>query len=118
MDTLKRRSQEKILLTKCIENGVSFVVDNTNPTVEDRQRYYDILKDGGYEIHGYYFKSSIEDCLSRNSKREGRTRIPDVSVRSTYAKFEFPSYGDGFDKLYYVAIDGDGYSVSEWRTTK
>lgn len=46
MDTLKRRSQEKILLTKCIENGVYFVVDNTNPTVEDRQRYFDILKMG------------------------------------------------------------------------
>ncbi|SDA49170.1 ATP-binding protein [Methanobrevibacter millerae] len=114
LDTLKRRSREKTLLDKCIENGDSFVVDNTNPTIADRQRYFDILKDEDYEIHGYYFKSSIGECLSRNSKREGKARIPDVGVRATYAKLEFPSYDEGFDKLYYVAIDGDGYNVCEW----
>ena len=114
LDTLKRRSRENTLLAKCIENGDSFVVDNTNPTRADRQKYFDALKDTDYEIHGYYFKSSIIDCLERNSKREGKARIPDVGVRATYKKLEFPSYDEGFDKLYYVAIDGDGYRVCEW----
>ena len=114
LDTLKRRSRENTLLAKCIENGESFVVDNTNPTREVRQKYFDVLKDTDYEIHGYYFESSIEDCLERNSKREGKARIPDVGVRATYKKLEFPSYEEGFDKLYYVAIDGDGYRVCEW----
>lgn len=68
LDTLKRRSRENTLLTKCIENGESFVVDNTNPTKEVRQKYFDFLKDTDYEIHGYFFKSSIEDCLKRNKK--------------------------------------------------
>ena len=114
LDTLKRRSGENTLLTKCIENGESFVVDNTNPTKEVRQKYFDFLKDTDYEIHGYFFKSSIEDCLKRNEKKEGRARIPDDGVKSTYAKLEFPRYAEGFDRLYYVAIDGDGFSVSEW----
>jgi predicted kinase len=118
LDTLKRRSRERTLLTKCIENGESFVVDNTNPTRADRQRYFDALKDTDYEIHGYYFKSSIGDCLLRNSKREGRACIPEVGVRATYAKLEFPDYDEGFDKLYYVAIDGDGYNVCEWGSHK
>ena len=115
LDTLKRRSRENTLLAKCIENGDSFVVDNTNPTRADRQKYFDALKDTDYEIQGYYFKSSIIDCLERNSKREGKARIPDVGVRATYKKLEFPSYDEGFDKLYYVAIDDDdGYRVCEW----
>lgn len=114
LDTLKRRSRERTLLNKCIENGDSFVVDNTNPTREDRQRYFDALKGEDYEIHGYYFKSSIDDCLSRNSKRQGKARIPDVGVRATYKKLERPGYDEGFDRLYYVAIDGDGYQVCEW----
>ena len=114
LDTLKRRSRENTLLAKCIENGDSFVVDNTNPTRADRQKYFDALKDTDYEIQGYYFKSSIIDCLERNSKREGKARIPDVGVRATYKKLEFPSYDEGFDKLYYVAIDGDGYRICEW----
>ena len=115
LDTLKRRSRENTLLAKCIENGDSFVVDNTNPTRADRQKYFEALKDTYYEIQGYYFKSSIIDCLERNSKREGKARIPDVGVRATYKKLEFPSYDEGFDKLYYVAIDDDdGYRVCEW----
>ncbi|MDO5819695.1 MAG: AAA family ATPase [Methanobrevibacter sp.] len=114
LDTLKRRSRERTLLSKCLENGDSFVVDNTNPTRMDRQRYFDLLKDTDYKVYGYYFKSSITDCLERNSKREGRARIPEVGVRSTYAKLELPSYSEGFDKLYRVAIEGDGFTVSEW----
>lgn len=114
LDTLKKRKREKILLSKCIENGNSFVVDNTNPTRADRQRYFDALKDEDYEIHGYYFKSSIGDCLSRNSKREGKACIPNVGIRATYAKLEYPRYSEGFDKLYYAAICGDDYKVCEW----
>lgn len=114
LDTLKKRSRERTLLSRCIENGESFVVDNTNPTRLDRKRYFDALKDSDYEIHGYYFKSSIGECLERNAKRQGKARIPDVGVRATYAKFEFPSYDEGFDELYYVALGGDGYSVCEW----
>lgn len=114
LDTLKKRSRENTLLAKCIENGDSFVVDNTNPTREVRQKYFDALKDSDYEIQGYCFESSLEDCLERNAKREGRARIPDVGVRSTYAKLELPSYEEGFDKLYYVAIKDDDYAISEW----
>jgi predicted kinase len=114
LDTLKRRSREKTLINKCIENGESFVVDNTNPTCADRKRYFDLLSDEDYEVHGYYFKSSIADCLERNGKRQGKARIPDVGVRATYAKLEFPSYDEGFDELYYVAIKDDGYDVCEW----
>lgn len=118
LDTLKKRSRERTLLNKCIESGDSFVVDNTNPTREDRQRYFNVLKGHDYEIHGYYFKSSIEDCLLRNSKREGKARIPDVGVRATFKKLEYPSYEEGFDKLYFVAIEGDGYNVCEWESNK
>lgn len=114
LDTLKRRSREKTLLVKCIENGDSFVVDNTNPSREERKRYFNILEGLDYEIHGYYFKSSIGDCLLRNSKRQGKACIPEVGVRATYRKLELPGYDEGFDKLYYVAIDGDGYNVCEW----
>lgn len=111
LDTLKRRSRERTLVNRCIENAESFVVDNTNPIRADRQRYFDLLKDEDYRIIGYCFKSSIGDCLERNAKRHGRARIPDVGVRATYAKLEFPGYDEGFDELYYVAIKDDGYEV-------
>lgn len=113
LDTLKRRSRENTLINKCIDEEASFVVDNTNPSREVRQKYFEMLEHADYEIHGYYFKSSLEDCLMRNAKREGKARIPDVGVRSTYEKLELPSYDEGFDKLFYVELTDDGFKVNE-----
>jgi predicted kinase len=39
LDMLKTRHRERMLLRACIEAGQSFVVDNTNPSVEERARY-------------------------------------------------------------------------------
>ncbi len=77
LDTLHTRNKEKLLLQECVENGYSFVVDNTNPTKADREKYIQIARDHGYRIHGYYFQSSVSDCIARNQKREGKARIPD-----------------------------------------
>ena len=32
LDTLKTRHREKLLIQECVEQGKSFIVDNTNPT--------------------------------------------------------------------------------------
>ncbi len=42
LDTLHTRNKEKLLMSECFASGASFVVDNTNPTREDRARYLDI----------------------------------------------------------------------------
>lgn len=36
LDTLKTRYQERLLIDECLTNGHNFVIDNTNPTREDR----------------------------------------------------------------------------------
>lgn len=39
LDMLRTRHREAILLEACLRMKQPFVVDNTNPTPEDRQRY-------------------------------------------------------------------------------
>ena len=39
LDTLHTRNREKMLLEDCFGSGAAFVVDNTNPTRKDRERY-------------------------------------------------------------------------------
>lgn len=75
LDELHTRNKENLLLSECIENGVSFVVDNTNPTKTDREKYILAAKEHGYKIKGYYFRSSIRESIGRNSFRERRARI-------------------------------------------
>ena len=55
LDTLHTRNKERQLLEDCFSSGTSFVVDNTNPTRKDRERYIVPAKENGYRIIGYYF---------------------------------------------------------------
>ena len=96
-------------------NGQSFVVDNTNPTRVDREKYITAAKAAGYTVVGYYFRSSIGESMERNAQRTGKARVPDVAVASIHAKLELPDYGEGFDELYYVHIGDDGFIVDEWQ---
>lgn len=114
LDTLHTRNKEKILLQECVESGYSFVVDNTNPTKADREKYIRAAKDYGYCIHGYYFQSSVSECIERNRKREGKARIPDRAVAGTHRKLELPEYGEGFDKLFYVCLKDGHFQTEEW----
>jgi len=114
LDTLHTRNKEKLLLQECVESGYSFVVDNTNPTKADREKYIRAAKDYGYCIHGYYFQSSVSECIERNRKREGKARIPDRAVAGTHRKLELPEYGEGFDKLFYVCLKDGHFQTEEW----
>jgi len=116
LDMLKTRHREKLLLDACRQAGQSFVVDNTNPTLEDRKRYIIPAKAAGFEVEGYYFTSPISKALQRNRQREGKQRIPEGGVRAWYHKLQMPAYQEGFDRLYYVWIDPqDQFVVEEWR---
>ena len=115
LDELHSRSKESRLLTECLGNGQSFVVDNTNPTKADRKRSITISKAAGYTVIGYYFRSSIGESMERNVQRTGKSRIPDIAVASIHAKLELSEYGEGFDELYYVCIGDDEFEVDEWK---
>lgn len=116
LDMLKTRPREKIILEACLQGKQSFVVDNTNPTAQDRQRYIAPAKAAGFEVIGYYFEAQMEALLKRNRQREGSQRIPVGGVWRTYSKLHPPSYSEGFDELYTVKIDSQGqFLVEEWR---
>ncbi len=121
MDMLRTRHRESLLLDACIASKTSFVVDNTNPTRADRERYVGPSKAAKYRVVGYYFASSIETALERNAAREGKHRIPDVGVQGTYNKLELPSMQEGFDELFYVQLEEgpplaahNSFTVQEW----
>jgi len=115
LDALNTRHKEKALVDSCIRDGKSFVVDNTNPTKADRQRYIHAAKDAGYRIEGYFFQSVREDCIKRNSKREGKAKVPDSAIRTVSARLEMPDLDEGFDSLFFVKIVGGDFVISEWK---
>ena len=116
LDMLKTRHREEILVNACLQAHQSFVVDNTNPRVEDRQRYIIPAKAAGIQVIGYYFESKITTILERNRLRLGKERIPEAGIRASFNKLQIPTMAEGFDKLYFVKIDPQGsFVVQAWQ---
>ena len=112
LDLLRTRNREELLLAFCLETQQRFVIDNTNPTRDDRTKYIGRSKEAGFRVIGYYFRSKVEECLQRN---EGRTdAVPDVAIPATAKKLEIPTMDEGFDELWYVRIDDGQFVVEEW----
>ncbi len=115
LDVLNTRNKEQQILSKCLEFHQKVVIDNTNPTIAERKKYITQLKERKYRIIGYYFQSIAADALERNSLREGKKRIPDVGLLGTYKRLEQPSFEEGYDELYYVSIENNGFVVKNWK---
>lgn len=112
LDLLRTRNRERRLMTVCLETQQPFVIDNTNPTREERAKYIDAAKSAKYSVVGFYFRSKAEECLARNQQRTDR--VPDVGLLSTAKKLELPTLEEGFDTLKYVRLTEAGFVVEEW----
>lgn len=106
------------LIESSLQAGRSVVVDNTNPTVEERASLIEIGKLYGVQILGYYFQSKVSDCLERNQQRTGKARVPDVGIYATTKKLVPPSYAEGFHQLFYVKMAEDSaFEIRAWSVT-
>ena len=107
--------RQRQLIEEALGAGRSVVVDNTNPTVQDRVELIELARHLEATVIGYYFESRLEDCLKRNRLRIGKERVPDVALLTVARKLELPSVSEGFDRLYYVRLAGDqNFDVQEW----
>jgi predicted kinase len=115
LDMLKTRHREQRLLETCLEISQPFVVDNTNPTPEERKRYIQPAKQSGFQVIGYYFESKIADSLQRNQHRKTEQKVPEKGIRGTYARLVLPNYDEGFDALHYVRLLPElRFSIEDW----
>jgi predicted kinase len=115
LDMLKTRHREQIFLRACIEARQPFVVDNTNPTVEERGQYIHVAKAAGFRIVGYYFQSGAGDALRRNAARPDKERVPARAIYGTLKRLQPPMLDEGFDNLYTVSLTETGeFLVNDW----
>lgn len=114
MDLLKTRNRENRFLEACFATSARFVVDNTNPTIEERAKYIQLAKENSYEVIGYFFKSDVREALVRNKTREGKELIPEKGVFGCKKRLMAPTLTEGFDELYYVQIKQNTFDVREW----
>jgi predicted kinase len=106
----KNRRQEH-LLRAALSAGRCVVVDNTNPTLEDRRVLIGLGGEYGARIVGYFFEASVSECIRRNEVREGKARVPNVAIYATAKKLVAPSIEEGFDELLRVRLNDSAFEV-------
>jgi predicted kinase len=99
-----RNRRQAQLIEAALRTGSSVVVDNTNPTVEDRRPLIQLGRELGARIVGCYFESTVRQCVGRNRRRKGKAQVPDVAIFATAKRLVPPSYPEGFDELFRVRI--------------
>jgi predicted kinase len=114
LDQLNTRNKEQKFIETCILTQHPFVVDNTNPSREERAIYIAIAKANKFRVIGYYFQSKLAEALVRNSQRIGKENIPEIGIKGTFKRLNLPSMEEGFDELYYVTTGNNTFIVKEW----
>lgn len=111
LDMLRTRNREKRLLDFCFQTMQPLVVDNTNVTIADRQKYILLAKKYRFRIAGYYFETKLGDAILRNAQRTGRQLVSERGIKAKFYQLQPPSFEEGFDELYIVHTKGGGQFI-------
>lgn len=116
LDMLRTRRRESAIVDACLSVGQRLVVDNTNISREERQRYLVPGAEAHFRLIAYFFDILFETCAERNLKRTGRARIKEAGLHAMRAKLEPPSFEEGFAEIFTVDEDGIAKAVAEGQT--
>jgi predicted kinase len=112
LDLLRTRHREARFLGLCLETRMRFVVDNTNPTRAERERYVRPALDHGFRVVAYWVDVPPRLAIARNAERAAKRRVPVSGVLGTRKRFEVPSAGEGFAELWRVVAEGGRFAVT------
>ncbi len=119
LDIVKSRFREMTLFKEYLAAKLSVVVDNTNVTTSDRNRYIEPAKAAGFQVKGFYFEADVKESLLRNELRVGKNKLPAVAIYTSNMKMELPRLDEGFDELYTVNLAPAGeFRISRWNLEK
>ena len=105
-------------LRAALLNQQSVVIDNTNVTMEARQSVLNLAREFKVRVRGYVFEPDLEECLKRNAARSGKARVPDEAIKIMHAKWQTPTYAEGFDELFTVHLCNGNFVVTDCNLSK
>src|SRR6202051_1683441 len=113
LDMLRTRRREESWVAACLNAGLSFVIDNTNPLPSDRARYVERARGAGFRTVAYFFETSLQEAMQRNNVRAGKQKVPAPAVAAAFKKLVPPSVDEGFGDIYTVKLTANlGFVVA------
>ena len=116
-DTLKT-------IDKCIketQNALKYkmnvIIDNTNPSKENRKKFIDIEKEYGYKIIAIKMNTSRHESIHNNYYRSfiyGKELIPEIVYNIYDSKYQKPSIDENIDKIIETGINIYDYHYEKY----
>lgn len=94
-----REARQRRAVDQLLAAGRNVVVDNTNPSPDDRAPLVALARAHGVSVRAVYVDVPLQVCLDRNAGREGRARVPVVGVLATRKRLVVPSTDEGLDRV-------------------
>ena len=94
-----REARQRRMVGELLAAGRSVVVDNTNPSIEDRAPLIAAAREAGVPARCVWLDTPPQVCLARNEARQGAARVPLVGIHATRGRFVPPSVAEGFDSV-------------------
>ena len=98
-DIQQTPQREAALISECLRNGRSYVVDNTNTTRAARAAYVGAAKAAGYRVLCCYFDTPVRTAIGRNNHRKDKKAIPVPAILRMAKNLEPPSMEEGFEEV-------------------
>ncbi|MDP9408221.1 MAG: ATP-binding protein [Actinomycetota bacterium] len=95
----RREARQRRTVAGLLADGRPVVVDNTNPSHEERAPLIALAREAGVPVRAVWLDVPLPTCLERNEGREGRARVPIVGLLSTRKRFVPPTVSEGFDRV-------------------
>jgi predicted kinase len=72
------RNAQEVLIKEALRQGFDVVIDNTHLIASTVNKLHKLIESvGDVKVIHKAFNVSVDECLERNAKREGRARVPD-----------------------------------------
>jgi len=94
------------VLDACIQNALSFAVDNTNVTRASRASFIRRAQDAGYRVVCYFFDTPVRTAIGRNNHRKDKKPIPVPAILKSAKQLQPPAIEEGFDELVVIPAAG------------
>ena len=109
-----RVERQQKLIEETLASGKPVVVDNTNPTVAERDAIIRTARERRARVIGYFFDITTRAAVARNANRTGKGKVPNVAIFTTAKRLQPPAVSHGYDELYRIEIKPDrSFQVSQ-----
>jgi len=95
----RRELRQRRVLDDALAAGRDVVVDNTNPSPDDRAPIIAIAREHGATVRAVYLDVPLAVCMARNEQRSGRAVVPVVGLLDARRRLVPPTITEGFDRV-------------------